>query len=99
MTSTPGPDPLAGLARYPEAVLPLLRNSTVSAMRERIPDRESQPLGFRLVVHLLHVLDRARHVVVLVLCGEVQALRGFVSLLPRLLRGLRGGDELAHEVG
>ena len=27
---------LAGFARYPDAMLPLLRNSTVSAMRERI---------------------------------------------------------------
>src|SRR5262249_34906581 len=31
-TTTPGPEPLSGTTRYPAAVLPLLANSTVSAM-------------------------------------------------------------------
>src|SRR5207247_3372665 len=33
MTKTPGPEAVDGLTRYPDAIVPLLRNSTVSAMR------------------------------------------------------------------
>src|SRR5437016_873484 len=32
MTKTPGPDPSGGVTKYPDATLPLLWNSTISAM-------------------------------------------------------------------